>query len=159
MGYTLAAALRVLDADARVHVAEVVPAVVAWNRGVLAPLAGNPLADPRVVVHEKDVTLLLSKRHVPDRPDSWDAILLDVDNGPKALSRQDNQWLYSPQGLAALHRSLGPAGVLAVWSAAPDRSFSSRLQRAGFEVEEVQVRARGERGGPKHTVWFGVKPK
>lgn len=157
MGYTLAAALKVLEPDASVHVAELVPAVVAWNRGVLGHLAGNPLADSRVVVHERDVTLLLSKRHVSNRPDAWDAILLDVDNGPKALSRQDNQWLYSPQGLVALHRSLSPGGVLAVWSAAPDKSFSSRIQRAGFSVEEVQVRARGERGGPKHTVWFGKK--
>lgn len=154
MGYTLAAALKVVDDDTQVHVAEVVPAVVKWNRDILGALAGNPVSDPRVTIHEGDVTLMLGRKHTAGRPAEWDAILLDVDNGPRALSRKDNQWLYSPQGLSALRLSLAPNGLLAVWSAASDKSFSSRLQRADFQVEEIQVRARGERGGPKHFLWL-----
>ncbi len=151
MGYTLAAALRNLQPDARVTVSEVVPAVIAWNRGPLAQLAGAPLEDPRVLVVEKDVALLLQEER-----SRFDAILLDVDNGPRALTRAGNGWLYSPAGLAAAMAALKPGGVLAVWSAWPDRSFTSRLNRTGFKVEEVSVRSRGKAGGRKHNLWMAT---
>ena len=149
MGYTLAAALRQLGPDAEVEVAEIVPAIVTWNRGPLAHLAGAPLEDPRTRVTETDVGLLL---RCPTS--AWDAILLDVDNGPKALTSASNGWLYSPAGLDAAARALTPDGVLAVWSAWPDRSFTSRLHRAGFRVEEISVRSRGADGGRKHNLWL-----
>lgn len=152
MGYTLAAALAALGPDAGVVVAEVVPAVVVWNRGPLAHLAGAPLEDPRVEVMESDVATLLRRGG-----DVYDAILLDVDNGPRALTRADNGWLYSPDGLATAYAALAPGGVLAVWSAWPDRSFTSRLGRAGFLVEEVSVRSRGVRGGRKHHIWLAIR--
>lgn len=149
MGYTLAAALRCLGADAEVVVAEVVPAVVKWNRGPLAHLAGAPLEDPRVQVLETDVALVLQSAE-----GLYDAVLLDVDNGPRALTSAGNSWLYSPAGLDAALAALARGGVLAVWSAWPDRSFTSRLNRAGFLVEEVSVRSRGARGGRKHVIWL-----
>lgn len=154
MGYTLAAALRHLNPDAVVVVAEVVPAVVAWNRGPLAHLAGSPLEDPRVQVIETDVAALLRRAGSP-----YDAILLDVDNGPRALTCARNGWLYSPAGLDAASAALTPGGVLAVWSAWPDRSFTSRLNRAGFNIEEVSVRSRGSKGGRKHNLWMAVSPR
>ena len=149
MGYTLAAALRHLGPDALVVMSEVVPAVVAWNRGPLAHLAGDPLEDPRVQVVETDVAILLR-----GASDPYDAILLDVDNGPRALTCAGNAWLYSPAGLEAAAAALTPGGVLAVWSAWPDRSFTSRLSRAGFLVEQVAVRSRGADGGRKHNLWL-----
>jgi len=152
MGYTLAAALEHLGPDAAVEVAEVVPAIVTWNRGPLAHLAGSPLDDPRTLVIETDVALLLQR---PQRP--YDGILLDVDNGPKALTCASNGWLYSPAGLDAASAALAPGGVLAVWSAWPDRSFTSRLHRAAFLVEEVSVRSRGPGGGRKHNLWLARK--
>jgi len=153
MGYTVAAALHKLGPDARVVVAELVPAVIVWNRGPIGHLAGHPLDDPRVQVREIDVTQLLR-----DPPEPYDAILLDVDNGPEALTSAGNDWLYAPEGLAAAYRALTPGGVLAVWSAWPDRSFTSRLGRAGFDVEQVEVRARGRSGGRKHVIWLAGKP-
>ncbi len=153
MGYTLAAALRSLGPDAEVVVAEVVPAVVKWNRGPLAHLAGSPLEDPRARVVEQDVASLIQAES-----NHFDAILLDVDNGPRALTRAGNSWLYSPAGLAAAMATLTSGGVLAVWSAWPDRSFTSRLGRAGFQVEEVSVRARGQKGGRKHHLWMATRP-
>jgi spermidine synthase len=152
MGYTLAAALGNLESDATVVVAEVVPAVVKWNRGLLAHLAGAPLADPRVEVIETDVAMLLQQADI-----SFDAILLDVDNGPRALTCLSNGWLYSPAGLDAASDALTPGGVLAVWSAWPDQSFTSRLGRAGFRVEQVSVRSRGSDGGRKHNIWLASK--
>ena len=152
MGYTLAAALRHLGPEAVVVVAEIVPAVVTWNRGPLAHLAGAPLEDPRVQVIETDVALLLQKSDIP-----YDAILLDVDNGPKALTSAGNAWLYSPAGLDAAYAALNPDGVLAVWSAWPDRSFTSRLSRADFRVEQVPVRSRGRAGGRKHNIWLATR--
>ncbi|MFH1532062.1 MAG: hypothetical protein ABIK09_15160 [Pseudomonadota bacterium] len=149
MGYTLAAALRSLGPDAVVEVAEIVPAIVAWNRGPLAHLAGAPLEDPRTRVIETDVARLI--RHSSG---AYDGILLDVDNGPRALTSAGNGWLYAPAGLDAAGDALTPGGVLAVWSAWPDRSFTSRLGRAGFQVEEVSVRSRGSRGGRKHNLWL-----
>ena len=152
MGYTLASALRRLGASARVVVAELVPEVVQWNRGPLADLAGHPLQDTRVTVREVDVARILQAEH-----QAYDAILLDVDNGPDGLSLQSNNWLYSPAGLDAAFAALKPEGVLAVWSASPDRSFTRRLRQAGFVVDEVPVRARGQRGGGRHTIWIAVR--
>jgi len=152
MGYTLAAALRQLGAGARVVVAELVPEVVVWNQGNLADLAGHPLRDTRVTVREVDVARILQAEH-----QAYDAILLDVDNGPDGLSLQSNNWLYSPAGLDAAFAALKPEGVLAVWSASPDRSFTRRLRQAGFVVDEVPVRARGQRGGGRHTIWIAVR--
>lgn len=149
MGFTTAAALHRLPADGKVVVAELVPAVVKWNRGPLADLAGRPLQDERVTVREVDVAEILRK----DR-DAYDAILLDVDNGPEGLTRKSNNWLYSRAGLKAAFTTLRPAGVLAVWSAGANRAFSQRLRDAGYDVEEIQVRARGSRGGSRHTIWL-----
>ncbi len=149
MGYTAAAALQRLRPDGRLVVAELVPAVVKWNRGPLADLAGRPLENERVTVREVDVAEILKTEH-----GTYDAILLDVDNGPQGLTRQGNDWLYSRAGLEAAFMALRPAGVLAVWSASPDRAFAERLRETGFEVEEVQVRSRGPRKGTRHTVWL-----
>jgi spermidine synthase len=149
MGYTTAAALQQLGARALVVIAELVPAVVTWNRGPLAHLAGYPLEDRRVVVRETDVARVL-KADVG----FYDAILLDVDNGPHGLSSQDNDRLYGPEGLQVSHGALRPGGVLAIWSASPDRAFPKRLHKAGFDVEEIRVRARGARGGGRRTIWL-----
>jgi spermidine synthase len=149
MGYTTAAALRQLRADGQLVVAELVPAVVKWNRGPLADLAGRPLQNDRVTVRELDVAQILKVEH-----QTYDAILLDVDNGPEGLTRKDNDWLYSPAGLAAAFTTLRPAGVLAVWSASPNRAFAQRLRDAGFEVDEVHVRSRGPAKGSRHTIWL-----
>jgi spermidine synthase len=152
MGYTTAAALHRLGADGQVVVAELVPAVAAWNRGPLADLAGRPIEDARVTVREADVArILLTERR------KYDAILLDVDNGPAGLTRKGNDCLYAQAGLDAAYAALKPAGVLAVWSASPDRAFPKRLRRAGFEVTEVCVRARGPRGGGRHIIWLAVR--
>jgi spermidine synthase len=151
MGYTTAAALRHLKAGSNIVVAELVPAVVEWNRGPLAELAGAPLQDPRVTVREADIAVILrSERR------AYDAILLDVDNGPAGLTRKCNDWLYSEAGLASAHSALKPAGVYAVWSAAPDNAFTNRLSRAGFEVSVVNVRSRGSGRGGRHTIWLAI---
>jgi len=151
MGYTLAAALRRLKGDARVLVAELVPAVITWNRGVLAELAGRPLEDPRALVELSDVAALIRTRR-----QAFDAVLLDVDNGPEGSTRPRNNWLYTAAGLAATAAALKPGGVLAVWSAGPDQSFTPRLRRAGFDARCVRVRARGPRGGARHAIWLAV---
>lgn len=148
MGFTLAAALRRLG-DGRVTVAELVPTVVAWNRGPLAALAGHPLRDARVTVQEVDVAQILRATH-----QAYDAILLDVDNGPEGLARRENDWLYARPGLEAAHTALRPAGVLAVWSAAPNQVFARRLRRVGFTVDEVHVPARSSGKGRRHTIWL-----
>jgi spermidine synthase len=152
MGYTLAAALKRLGPGGRVVMVELVPAVVEWNRGPLRDLAGNPLRDGRVTVRETDVARILEEEH-----DAYDAILLDVDNGPEGLTREDNNWLYTRPGLMAAFLALRPGGVFSVWSAGPDRAFASRLRRVGFEVEEVRVRARGRSGGGWHTIWMATR--
>ena len=149
MGYTLAAALNRLGTESRVVVAELVPAVVAWNRGPLAALAGHPLDDDRVTVREVDVAQILQAEHR-----AYDAILLDVDNGPKGLTRKSNDWLYTRTGLDAAFTALRPSGVFALWSASPDRAFAQLLRKVGFEVDEERVRARGPRGGGYHTIWI-----
>jgi spermidine synthase len=130
-------------------VAELVPAVVQWNRGPLADLAGRPLENDRVTVREVDIAQILKVEH-----QTYDAILLDVDNGPGWLTRKGNDWLYSQAGLDAAFTTLRPAGVLAVWSASADRAFAQRLRGAGFEVNEVHVRSRGPRMGIRHTIWL-----
>ncbi len=148
MGFTLAAALQRIGDPARVVVAELVPAVVAWNRGPLGEHAGHPLQDPRVAVREGDVARILNTQQ-----SAYDAILLDVDNGPEGLTRKENDWLYSMDGLSAAYAALRPRGVLAVWSAGPAPDFLQRLRKLGFEVEELRVRARGSKGS-RHVIWF-----
>jgi spermidine synthase len=149
MGFTLAAVLRHLGPEGRVVVAELVPAVVAWNRGPLAHLAGHPLQDARVTVREVDVAQILRGTR-----QAYDAILLDVDNGPEGLARKDNDWLYARPGLEAAQAALRPAGVLAIWSASPHAVFVQRLRRAGFKVDEVRVPARESRKGRWNTIWL-----
>ncbi|MBU1404900.1 MAG: hypothetical protein KKA71_05610 [Proteobacteria bacterium] len=154
MGYTVAAALTRLGAQARIVVAELVPAVVAWNRGVFAGLAGHPLNDSRVSVREIDVARILQTEQ-----QGYDAILLDVDNGPEGLTRSGNDWLYTRAGLTAAHGALKPSGILAVWSASPEPAFSRLLRQSGFTVEEITVRARGAQGGSRHMIWLANAPR
>ncbi len=149
MGYTLAAALNRLGSESRVVVAELVPAVVAWNRGPLAALAGGPLSDGRVTVRECDVAEILRTEEL-----AYDAILLDVDNGPRGLTRKGNDRLYTRTGLDAAFRALRPGGVFTLWSTSPDRAFGRLLREAGFAVDEERVRARGPRRGGYHTIWI-----
>ena len=150
MGFTLRAALAGLPSDAAVVVAELVPAVVAWARGPMAELFAGCLDDPRVDILEADVADIVTGKSV------YDAVLLDVDNGPDGLSRNENDRLYNLAGLAAAHAALKPGGVLAVWSAHPDRGFTARLRQANFEVEEVNTRARGKRGA-RHVIWLATR--
>ena len=153
MGYTLRTTLNGLGTKARVDVAELVPAVVRWNREILADLAGSPLHDNRVTIHETDVGQMIKAAK-----GGYNAILLDVDNGPQALTRAGNDWLYSINGLTTAFAALRPNGVLAVWSSAPEPAFTQRLRKAGFEVDEVGVRARkGGRGGAHHIVWIAMR--
>ncbi len=152
MGFTLRAALAVLPAEARVRVAELVPAVAAWARGPMAELFAGSLDDPRVTLHEGDVAAVIEAARA-----GFDAILLDVDNGPDGLTAEANDALYGPAGLAAARRALRPGGVLAVWSAHPDRAFEARLRRAGFAVTPQTVRAHRGRSGAKHVIWIGVR--
>ncbi|BDA82910.1 spermidine synthase [Aureimonas sp. SA4125] len=153
MGFTLRAALGVLGPAARVTVAELVPGVVAWARGPMAEVFAGSLDDPRVDVEIADVGLLIGRGRA-----SYDAILLDVDNGPDGLTRHGNDGLYDAAGLGAARRALRPGGVLAVWSSGPDRAFTARLRQAGFAAEEVTVRANGKRGGARHVIWLAVRP-
>ncbi len=153
MGFTLAAALQSLAADAEVVVAELVPAVVAWNRGPLAHLAGQPLSDARVTVREADVGIVIRAA-----TQTYDAILLDVDNGPEGLTRRANDWLYGLEGLEAAYTALRPGGVLAVWSAGAEPVFTQRLYKLGFSVEERKVRAHAGKQGARHTIWLATRP-
>lgn len=153
MGFTLRATLDVLPPSAIVVVAELVPAVVEWNRGPLGPLAGHPLKDRRVRVDVADVAETLRASR-----DRFDAVLLDVDNGPAAFTASDNARLYDDRGLAAARASLKAGGVLAVWSAWDDRKFEQRLRHGGFTVEVERVRARLKKGGPRHTIFLGRLP-
>jgi spermidine synthase len=152
MGFTLAAALRTLRDDATVVVAELVPDVVACYRDVFGAHAGHPLADARSEVREADVAAVIRERR-----NAYDAILLDVDNGPDGLTHDANGWLYGAAGLRAAFVALRPLGVLAVWSARPDRRFSDRLRQAGFAIEEIPVRAHGNKGA-RHLVWLATRP-
>jgi spermidine synthase len=152
MGFTLRAALAALPPDARATVAEIVPEIIDWARGPMAALTGESLDDPRVTLVFEDVA-----RMIANARGTYDAILLDVDNGPDGLSRAGNEWLYVPAGLAAAKAALRPGGVLAVWSAGSDDSFTRRLRDAGFAVEEVVVKARANGKGPRHVIWFATK--
>lgn len=151
LGFTLRAALAALPGDARVVVSELVPEIVAWARGPMAALAAGCLDDPRVSLRMGDVAVAIEIAAA-----EYDAILLDVDNGPDGVVRDGNDALYTGAGLRAARRALTAGGVLAVWSAAPDRAFSGRLAKAGFAVEEIAVAARSNGKGPKHTIWFAT---
>jgi spermidine synthase len=152
MGFTLRAALAALGPDAGIAVAELVPAVVKWARGPMIEVFGDSLADPRVSIHESDVGQLIRSG-----PSAFDAILLDVDNGPEGLTRDANDVLYDLQGLGAARTALRPGGVLAVWAARQDLKFTQRLRKAGFGVDEVTVRANKSRAGAKHTIWIATR--
>ena len=151
MGFTLRAALARLGADAEVVVAELVPEIIFWAREYMPSLEAGCLDDPRVELRYADVI-----DEIAESPGSFDAILLDVDNGPDGLTRAANDGLYSPRGLRAARNALRPGGVLAIWSAARDDVFARRLAKAGFAVDEVFVRARSNGKGPKHVIWFAT---
>jgi len=148
MGFTLAAALAATGPDSRVVVAEIVPEIVEWNRGSLGGRSGHPLADARTTVHQGDVIDLLRGR---DR--RYDVIALDVDNGPEGFSSRGNDWLYSHEGVACARDRLAPDGVLAYWSATPDRRFARRLRECGLRASERSVYAHGSKG-TKNTIWL-----
>ena len=152
MGFTLRAALGAAGAQAQVVVAELVPGIINWARGPMATLTAGCLDDPRVRVIEGDVAAVIEAADA-----EYDAILLDVDNGPDGLTREGNDRLYSPRGLAVARNALKARGILAVWSAASDHRFARRLGEAGFKVEEVAVRARQSGKGPRHVIWYGTK--
>ncbi len=154
MGYTLAAALGQSGPDTLITVSELIPAVVRWNREYLGHLAGKPLNDPRVSVAEEDVGETIAKRK-----SVWDAILLDVDNGPAGLIRKANDRLYGRSGLQAAFCALRAGGFLAVWSSGTDTAFTRRLKQSGFQTETVTVRARKPGKGARHTIWLAGKPQ
>jgi spermidine synthase len=152
MGFTLRAALTVLGPEARITVAELVPAVVAWARDPMADLFGDSLVDPRASIVTADVIEVIQSHS-----SAFDAILLDVDNGPEGLIRKANDALYTMKGLTKIRRALRPGGVLAVWSSGPNMSFTKRLRDADFVVNEVGVRATTKRSGAHHVIWFATK--
>ncbi len=150
MGFTLAAALRTVGAQAEVTVAELIPEVVEWNRGPLGERSGRPLDDPRTRVHVGDVVRLLKQSKA-----RFDVIALDIDNGPEGLTRSSNNWLYSLMGVATAQTALKPGGVLAYWSAAKDDDFHDLLKSCGLLVDQVQVYAHGKKGA-RHTLWLAT---
>lgn len=152
MGFTLRAALGMLGPRSRVTVAELVPEIIDWARGPMAALTAGCLDDARVQLLSGDVATAITTA-----TNRYDAILLDVDNGPSGLVRAANDGLYSVNGLAAAMKALKPGGILAVWSAAPDAAFTKRLKHTGFAVDEVTVRARSNGKGPRHTIWFASR--
>ncbi len=149
MGFTLRAAQARLSGDARITVAELVPEIIEWACGPMAALTNGCLDDARVTLEMDDVANVIAESR-----QRFDAILLDVDNGPDGLVRQANNRLYSRDGLAAAKQALKTGGILAIWSAAPDEAFARRLRNAGFTVDEVAVRARSNGKGPRHVIWF-----
>jgi len=151
MGFTLRAALGRLGAHARCTVVELIPEIIDWARGPMAGLTAGCLDDPRVEIVMRDVS-----RAIAAAERRYDAILLDVDNGPEGLTRAENDHIYSLLGLQEAKRALKPGGVLAIWSAAPDEKFARRLKHAGFRVEEVMVRAGRDGKGARHIIWFGA---
>jgi len=153
MGFTLRAALKVLGAQAKITVVELVPAIIAWARGPMAEMSGECLTDPRVELREADVVQAIAASR-----GAYDAILLDVDNGPEGLTRKSNDALYDLKGLQAAYAALAPGGILAVWSSFPNDKFTKRLGKAGFAAEEVKVRATGSRGGARHVIWLATRP-
>jgi spermidine synthase len=154
MGFTLRATLDLLPQEATVVVAEIVPEVVDWNRGPLGSLAGQPLEDERVRVVVDDVAITLGSQR-----GQFDAVLLDVDNGPTALTAENNDWLYDDRGISAAFAALKMDGVLAVWSAHENRKFEQRLRHGRFAVEIEHVRGRLKNGGPRHTIFLGHKSR
>lgn len=152
MGFTLAAALKAMGPDAKVETSELLPAVVEWNKTLIADLAGRPLDDPRASVIVQDIAQVIKTRK-----GAYDAILQDVDNGPEGQTMKANDWLYGDAGLAAAAASLRPKGILALWSAKPNKPFVKRLRKAGFDVEEVPVRGRDRYRGAHHIVWVATK--
>lgn len=150
MGFTLAAVLAATGAKSHVVVAELVPEVVTWNEGVLGSYAGHPLSDSRTAVYHGDVSNLLRS---PEQ--RYDVIALDVDNGPEGVTADSNDWLYSLEGIGCASECLNPDGVLAYWSATPDRGFAKRLRACGLQVIEKSVFAHG-RKGTKHTIWLAT---
>lgn len=152
MGFTLRAALARLDKSARVTVAELVPEIIEWARGPMAELAAGCLDDPRVTLVHDDVASVIDRGR-----SEYDAILLDVDNGPDGLVRAANNRLYGPRGLSDAEYALKPGGILAIWSAAPDAGFTRRLKDAGYRVDEVTVAARSNGKGARHTIWFASR--
>ena len=152
MGYTLAAALTHANDHTRVVVAELIPQVVDWNQQYLGHLAGQPLDNPRVQVRTEDVA-----GAIREGQKTYDAILLDTDNGPEAMTTDDNDWLYSRTGLKEAYSALVPGGVLAVWSATPEPLFTRRLRKTGFVVEEARVRAHRKKRGARHTIWLAQR--
>ncbi len=152
MGFTLRAALAIAPADARIEVSELVPEVVAWARGPMAEVFDGSLEDVRTRVIVEDVGAIMRRAR-----GTYDAILLDVDNGPDGLSRPGNDSLYSSAGLALARGALKRGGVLAVWSQGPDERFAQRLRKAGFEVDEKRVRASRSKRGARHVIWLAVK--
>jgi len=153
MGFTLAAALSHASPSAKIMVAELVPAVVRWNRQYMGALAGFPLDDKRVCVVEKDVGKVMHEHE-----NCFDAIMLDVDNGPDGFTREDNDALYGMRGLNNAYDALKPGGILTIWSAAPDRVFTQRMMKVGFDVEERRVRAVASQRNNRHTIWIAVRP-
>jgi len=151
MGFTLRALLEAARPDARITVAELVPGIIDWARGPMAAMTGDCLDDPRVAIEIADVAALIAAGQ-----GRYDAILLDVDNGPDGLTREANDGLYTARGLASARAALRPGGILAVWSAGPDAAFTKRLQQAGFAVDEVAIRARENGKGPRHNIWFAT---
>ena len=152
MGFTLRAALGALGSKAQIVVAELVPSVVAWARGPMTEIFGDSLSDARVSIREADVTEIIRSQR-----STFDAILLDVDNGPEGLTRKANDALYSSSGLDAARAALRPGGVLAVWSSGPNAPFTKRIRAAGFDVNEVNIRATGRGGGARHVIWIATK--
>jgi spermidine synthase len=147
MGFTLRAVLERLGADAKVTVAELVPGIIEWAQGPMATLTDGCLDDPRVTLWIGDVAGAMGSQR-------YDAILLDVDNGPDGLTRPDNDGLYTRRGIERARASLRPGGILAIWSAAPDPAFARKLSLCGFEVDEVKIKARENGKGPTHIIWF-----
>ncbi len=152
MGFTLRAALSALPSDAEIVVVELVPAVIQWARGPMAQVFGGSLTDARVDIRETDVGALIRASSA-----SFDAILLDVDNGPEGLTRESNDALYDLTGLHAAQAALRPGGMLSVWSSGPDTRFTQRLRKAGFTVDELGVRASKARRGAKHVIWLATR--
>lgn len=152
MGYTLAAALKSVTNSATVTVAELIPEVVTWNQGPLGECAGKPLEDARTKVHVGDVKTLLTAQK-----NAFDAILLDVDNGPEGLTHENNNWIYSIVGLENIYKTLKPKGMLAIWSAGPDHLFTARLKKVGYKVDTKMVRARPGKGS-RHTIFLAKRP-
>lgn len=151
MGFTLRAALSAFGSGAKITVAELVPKVIAWGRGPMAHISGECLRDRRVTIHEGDV-----RAPIRSGQGRYDAILLDVDNGPEGLTRKANDRLYDREGLANAWKALRPGGVLAVWSSAPNDRFTRRVSEGSFDVEEVRVRATGKKRGAKHVIWLAT---